>query len=173
MITRYFKVTTITTALLAVMLFTGCAGYQVGSMLPPDINTVYVPTFVNDTTEPLIEIETTQAAINQIQQDGSLRVANLEDADAILEVELKRYTLDPVSFERNRETRANEYRILVEADVVLRRKATNEIIVQAQGVAGEADFIFSGDLSSAKTRAMPEAARDLAHDIVETVVEMW
>ena len=173
MITRYSRLGTMVAILLALTVLNGCVGYQLGSMLPPDIKTVYVPIFVNDCDEPLIEIETTQATIRQIQQDGSLRVVNLEQADAILDVELKSYKLEPVSFERNRETTANEYRIVIEADIILKRRATNEIIVQVPKVSGEADFTFDGDLSSAKERAFPEAARDLAHDIVESVVEAW
>ena len=57
---------------LAVAL-TGCAGYRLGTMLPPDIQSVAVPTFINRTSEPLLESETTRAAIREFQQDGSLR----------------------------------------------------------------------------------------------------
>ena len=59
--------------MLAIVL-TGCASYQLGSMLPNDIKTVYVPTFINKTGEPMIESEATQAAIRELQKDGSLKV---------------------------------------------------------------------------------------------------
>ena len=53
------------------LLLTGCTGYRLGSMLPPEIKTVYVPTFANQTTEPLLEMEATDAVIVEFQQDGS------------------------------------------------------------------------------------------------------
>ncbi len=173
MITGYSKFGKTLVVLLALTILNGCVGYQLGSMLPADIKTVHVPTFINDTSEPLIESEATQATVIRLQQDGSLKVVKQAQADAILEVELKEYKLEPVSFERNKETRANEYRIILKANVVLKRAATDEVIVQIPKVSGEADFIFSGNLSSAKQSAFPEAARDLAHDIVEKVVEAW
>ncbi len=173
MITGYSKLTKILVVLLACASINGCVGYQLGSMLPADIKTVHVPTFINDTSEPLIEIETTQATVIRLQQDGSLKVVKQDQADAILEVELTDYKLEAVSFERNKETRANEYRILLRANVILKRADTGELIVQVSKVSGEADFSFTGNLSAAKRTAFPEAAKDLAHDIVEKVVEAW
>jgi hypothetical protein len=40
-------------------------------------------------------------------------------------------------------------------------------------ISGESDFVFAGDLTSSKRRALPEAAEDFGHDIVEGVVEAW
>lgn len=159
-------------AALAVTL-TGCAGYQLGSMLPPDIKTVFVPTFVNKTQEPLIEVDTTQAAIEEFQRDGSLRVVNEDQADSILEVTLREYRIEPVSYRAEQKTTAKEYRITIHASVLLKRRGTDAVIAQNPRVKGEAVFPFSGDLTSSKLTGLPDAADDLAHNIVEQVVEAW
>ena len=151
----------------------GCVGYHLGSMLPGDIRTVCVPTFVNNTDEPNIEIETTQATIREIQQDGSLKIASCEEADAILEVVLKEYELEPISYGRDRETTAEEYRIWIRASYVFRKLSDDTVVSEAPNVRGQSTTEFSGDLSLMKRTELPRTARDLAHEIVERMVEAW
>jgi len=68
--------------LLALLLSaSGCVQYRLSSMLPPDVRTVYMPTCDNQTREPLIEQDVTQAILSQIQMDGSLRLAPADTAD--------------------------------------------------------------------------------------------
>ena len=159
-------------ALLALGM-SGCVGYRVGSMLPPDIATVYVPTFVNRTSEPQIEVEATRAAIAEFQKDGSLRVVDPETADAILEVTMTGYEASPLSYDDDNRTSANEYRLTLTVSIVLKRRATDEILTEAVGIQGESTFRIAGDFTSSKQTGLPKAAKDLAHDIVEKVVEAW
>lgn len=156
-----------------ILNLSGCVGYQLGSMLPDDIRTVCIPTFVNETDEPNIEIETTQATIREFQQDGSLQVVACEEADAILEVVLKEYELEPISYEKNRETTAEEYRIWIKASYVFRKQAGDVVVSEAPNIRGQSTVDFTGDLSLMKRTELPATARDLAHEIVERVVETW
>lgn len=165
--------TTTAVALILLSALPGCVGYQLGSMLPPDIQTVYVPTFINETEEPLLEIETTRAAISEIQRDGSLRIASAEEADAILTVRLIEFRLQPLAYDRDRRAAAEEYRMYITASVVLTRRSTDEIIAQSARVTGNATFFLVGDMTSSKQSALPEASRDLAHLIISRLVEAW
>ncbi|HBA85075.1 MAG TPA: hypothetical protein DCZ95_13365 [Verrucomicrobia bacterium] len=168
------KIRNVLCGAVALMLgLTGCAGYRLGSMLPPDIKTVYVPTFINRTTEPMIETETTAAVIRQLQQDGSMKVVSSEEADAVLEVTVKNYELEPLAYSEVDKTTANEYRIRLTAAVVLRRLSPDEVVVEAPSVQGESTFLMEGDFTTSKQRGLPAAAADLAHSIVERVVEAW
>jgi len=159
--------------LLLGLLQTGCAGYKVGSMLPGDIKSVYVPTFVNRTGEPLIENDTTQAVIQEFQRDGSLRIAGEADADAVLNVVLTEYRLEAVAFRKDVRTAAQQYRLYIVANIVMRRTADQSVVVEAPAVVGKYVFDVTGDLSSSKLTANPEAARDLAYNIVQRLVEYW
>ena len=163
-------------ALLAfglVLSVNGCAGYRLGSMLPPDIKTVYVPTFVNKTSEPLLEVETTRAFLQELQRDGSLRVVNEEQADAVITVTLRSFSIDPVSYRTEQRTTAREYRILLSAGVVMTRRGSGSVVVDSPNVRGDYVFPIAGDLTSSKLRGIPLAAQDLAHNIVEKIVEVW
>lgn len=151
----------------------GCVGYRVGSMLPDKYRTVAVPTFVNDTSEPLIENPTTSATINEIQMDGSLRIADSDNADTLLKVTITNFEIRPIAFSDDRARRADEYRMHISTSIVLTDRETGEVVVESSIIQGFADFIVSGDLTSSKQAALPEASRDLAQRIVQRIVEVW
>lgn len=158
---------------LLLPLVWGCAGYRLGSMLPPDIRSVYVPTAVNQTEEPLLELACTDAILERIQTDGSLRIEDQDLADAELTVVLNTFELQAIGFEREDAARTDEYRARVTAAITLTRRATGEVVVHHPTVIGEATFPFTGDLTSAKREIQPQVAEDLARTIVRTMVETW
>ena len=161
-------------AALALFLFTGCAGYRLGTTLPADIQTVHVPIIKNNTDEPAVESTITQAILVELQKDGALKVVREELADAILDVELNGYELSPVGFRGSGSpTTANEYRIQLTAAIVLTRRATGEVVAESPRVRGDSTFPFRSDLTTAKRQNLPEAADDLAQKIVSQVVEAW
>lgn len=160
-------------AALALALLPGCAGYRLGSMLPPDIKHVHVPTFINKTTEPQLELDTTRFALQEFQKDGSLKLSSAEEADAVLEVRLTDYKLVPLQYDNNRPTAALEYRITLYASIVMTRKRDGKVIAENPRCYGEGTFPVVGDLSSSKRTGLPKAAKDLAHDIVQKVTEVW
>ena len=59
--TKLIKV--VTGVILMGVMMPGCIGYQLGSSLPPDIKNIFIPTFINQCKEPLIEVEATNATI--------------------------------------------------------------------------------------------------------------
>ncbi len=158
----------------ALLLNAGCAalGYRVGTTLPPGIEVVHVPSFVNRTGEPRLELGATQAAIAQIQRDGTLTVGDMDKADVVLQVVLTDFALAPLRYEADTATSTSEYRMTIQADVKLVRRL-DKTVMAASSVKGEADFVPTGDLSSAKRDALPQAEADLAHQIVKSVVEFW
>lgn len=162
---------------VAAVLLSGCTqmGYNLGSMLPPEIKTVHVPTVVNNTDEPTVEIEVTRAVIEALQLDGSLKIAGRQDADSVLRIVLTDYRIVPVAYQRTgaNTTTTQEYRIFLTAGMVLTRASDGSVLAESTHVRGDAIFEFLGDLTSSKRVGLPIAADDLARDIVERVVEYW
>ena len=160
-----------TLALLAglLLLAPGCASYRLGSMLPDDLRTVHVPTCVNQTSEPLVEQDVTAAILSQIQTDGTLRIAGPEDADAVLEVVLIQFWLDPVAYAKGESSTANQYRMSIRASFSLRR----QVVVESPGIVGWHDFDFAGDMTSSKAVALRPAADDLGRRILNRIVQYW
>lgn len=155
------------------LLLNGCAGYRLGTMLPPDVKTVFIPTFHNKSREPRIEVEATQKAIQGFQRDGSLSVSTRENADAVLDVTLTDYELTPVRYDSKNGSRTSEYRVWITADVVMKRLKDDTIIAERKGVRGKYVFNVVGDLTSSKLQALPKVCENLATYIVESVVEVW
>jgi len=160
-------------ALGAAALLAGCATYRLGSSLPPGIRSVAVPMFVNKTAKPELAAEAVNATVQEFQRDGSLRVAAADAADAVLEVALTGYGLSPVRYEDERRTTAQEYRITLTADAVLRKRATGAVVFEGRNLTEDTTFVAGGDLLSAERTALPAAARNLGRDIVERVLATW
>lgn len=159
------------TLAIAIML-TGCAGYRLGSTLPPGVSSIHVPTFVNRSGEPQLDTEATRAVIQEFQRDGNLRLLSEDRADAVLRVTLRSFKQEPLRFDPQDSKTAREYRILIVADLVLEKRGASQPVLK-QTVQGESTFDYQGDLTSAKLAALPVACRDLAHHIVSAVVEYW
>lgn len=157
---------------IAATLSTGCMGYRLGSTLPSDIKSVYVPPFMNKTAEPELESETTQAAIREFQKDGTLTIETKDRASATLEVTLLKYELAPVRYDQNDIKKANEYRMTITAESVFRKSASGKVLMKTT-ITGETTLPAGTDLPTAKTAALPAAAQDLGRRIVQAVVETW
>lgn len=161
-------------------LICGCAGYHVGSTLPPNVKTIYIPTVVNATKEPLLETRLTPAIQSEFMTRTSLKLSDKKTADAKLEVRVRDYQLVSIGFtsEDDRTSRSREYRIWMTADVVLRNNKNGAIIAESLGVRGKNTFIIDatdalGDLTQAKRSGLPEASQDLAREIADAVTETW
>jgi hypothetical protein len=167
---RYSAGLIMLTALTTIL--TGCSSYRLGSSLPPGINVINIPTFVNKTSEPLLEVVTTAATISEIQRDGTLSLGDLNKSDVVLYVSLIELHLNPLRYESETTTTTREYRLIIKASLRLENRVSGKVMLR-NVVTGEWDFMPTGDLSSAKRDALPPAAQDLAHSIVEKVVEYW
>jgi hypothetical protein len=150
----------------------GCAGYRLGSTLPPNIKTVHVSAFLNKSGEPQLENSATRAAIQEFQRDGTLKVLDKDQADTIVEVTLTGYRLEPLVYSRDNTSAPSQYRLSMTADMVMKLRTTGAVMTQ-KSVTGETTFNAAGGLTAAKLQAQPAACRDLAHSIVESVVEFW
>src|SRR5256885_12253060 len=66
-------------AALACLGLSGCLGYHIGPAKPyylRDIHTIAIPTFVNKTLLPRVEVLVTDTVIKQFQQDGTFRIGS-------------------------------------------------------------------------------------------------
>lgn len=159
---------------LAALFLNGCAGYKLGSTLPSDIRTIYVPTCINQTSEPLIEIDVTRGVVSEIQMDGTLKLVNTEaEADAVLEITLLDFYLKPVSYTAGAASTANAYRMNIKASFYLRRVRDNVVLVESPSLVGWEEFSMTGDMTTSKSVALRPAAEDLGERIVATITEVW
>lgn len=163
-------------ALAAVWLPTGGCGYQVGSIMHPQIHSIAIAPVKNETMEPLASPMMQQSLREQFVLDSSLKVKELEQADCILygrvvEVKVTHTTTD--SKNNLEDYRAAEWAIKVtfEYTVIVPGRA-NELIGRRQ-VIGVAVFQVTTDPDTARRRGVKQACREAAQQAVIYTVEAW
>ena len=110
-----------------IALLTGC-GYQVvgkETHVPPGLTSVAIPTFVNQTYEPGIEVQFTQAFLREFITDRRVKVLDRAEADSILEGVIKYFYIASVSY--GPAGYVLEYQTTVILDVTL-KKRTGEVL---------------------------------------------
>jgi len=109
------------------VLLAGCGYQMVGkeTHVPPGINSIAIPTFVNQTFEPGIEVPFTQGFLREFIQDRRVKVVGRNEADSVLEGVIKSFQIYSVSYDRS--GIALEYQTTLVIDLTLRKK-TGEIL---------------------------------------------
>ena len=105
------------------ILFCGC-GYQLAGKethAPPGVNSIAIPTLINQTLEPGIEIPFTQAFLREFIQDRRVKVVDRREADTVLEGVIKSFTIFSVSYDKS--GYALEYQTIVLMDIALKKKS--------------------------------------------------
>jgi outer membrane lipopolysaccharide assembly protein LptE/RlpB len=114
-------------SIVSVIVFTGCGYHMVGkeTHVPPGLNSVAIPTFVNGTFEPGIEVPFTQAFLREFIQDRRVKVLDRSEADSVLEGVIKSFYITSVSYDQS--GLVLQYQTNVVLDLTL-RKRTGEVV---------------------------------------------
>ncbi len=168
-------------AFLAIMLWSGCAGYTVGPIKPTPMRSVqriHVPNIINDTLHPRVEVLLTNLLIKQIQQDGTYEITDENRADAILKVKLNEVERRPARSVRGNVLQTREYLLNLRCRYEVIKTSTG-VVLDSRSVVGSTSFFVGGEnLNSADSvqderQAIPLAAEDLAVRITSLISEGW
>ncbi len=171
-------------ALLLVSLSAGC-GYTTKSLLPPDLNSIYVSNFVNKidpsaevsdkrmsyTYWPGLENQITRAVIDGFIFDRHLDVKNEAKATMILRGELADYKQYPLSYDGAENV--DEMRTQITVNLELYNSATGDLMWKESGFTGWSSYNLAGPNSSTEAAGVRKAVQDVALRVVERVVEAW
>lgn len=146
--------------LLLCLVFTSCAGYQLGGVKPGimrDVETIAIPMFKNDTLHPRAEALATSAAADAFVQDGTYRIATSADADAVLEATLHQIDYTQIRSTRLDTLRPEELQNSVTIVWVLRdARGSNRVLAQGSSV-GVSRFFVDSNLQTSRNNALPDA----------------
>jgi len=162
-------------SLLLAVLFSGCAGYHLGPAKPAALSQIHslaVPTFRNSTLVPRIEVLVTGTVIKQLQQDGTYRIANEANADAILKGEIVRVGRSPARSVRGNVLSTTEFNLTVQVNYTLVGR-DGKPLGTAGSAAGSTSFFVGTDVSTDERQALPLAAEELAGHLVSQLSEGW
>ena len=150
----------------------GCTGYRLGTTLPPNLQSVFVPTFTNTSAEPQVEIPATSDTVNEFMRDGTMTVSDARNASTTVHGSIIKYELVPVRYDRDDAKATEEYRMIITATIRFVQNDTGKVLMETT-VKGDTTFPVGGDLPSAKRAALPDASRSLARKVVGAVITYW
>ncbi|HUA68375.1 MAG TPA: LptE family protein [Candidatus Saccharimonadales bacterium] len=156
------------------LLLAGCAGYHLGPVNPnvqaQGEESIEVLPFNNQTLQPRLGSVLTQALREQLQTDGTYRLATQGPGDVVVTGVITGYSRQGVSFLSVDVATPEDYRVVVTAHVTARERATGKLLLD-KNVNGETLVHVGSDLASAERQALPLLADDLARNITELLTE--
>ena len=150
-----------------IVLLWGCGYQMVGreTHVPSGLTSVAIPTFINQTFEPGIEVLLTQAFLKGFIQDRRVKVVDRKEAESVLEGLIKSLEISSVSYDRS--GLALEYQMNVIMDLML-KKRSGEILWREKNLVEMTWYRASSNAlinEGNKTAALQQAGRSMAERI--------
>jgi outer membrane lipopolysaccharide assembly protein LptE/RlpB len=162
-------------SLLLAGLLQGCAGYHLGPAKPAylrEVHSIAVPMFGNTTLVPRIEALITGTVIKQFQQDGTFRIVNESNADAVLKGEIIGVGRNPARSVRGNVLSTTEFTLVLTVKYTLVGRDGKDLGYPGQ-VSGSTSFFVGSDVNTDQRQALPLAADELARHLVSQLSEGW
>ncbi len=174
--------------LLALLMALTSCGYRfsgTGGLVPEGAKSIAVPVFINGTNEPYVDIEVTQAVVDEFLADGRLRVADLQGADLVLRGRVVKYDATALSY--TVDSYVQQYRVRLVVEASLEDQRTKKVLWQEKGIESSliSDYPVSYqydletrkntvqimDTRVAKEAAVKKASQDIAWTLRSRVLE--
>jgi hypothetical protein len=156
-------------------LASGCGLYSFsGSSLPSHIKTVAVPIFANDSTDPQIANEVTDAITQRFLTDNRLKIAGEKRADAVLDGKVVSY--DNKVYNYTAGQTPQDYIVVIQVAATLRDASKNKEIWKDDQMTVSAVYSIvpgSSEPLTSESEARTKAITDLAEDVLAHTFEQW
>ncbi|MCU0639800.1 MAG: LPS assembly lipoprotein LptE [Candidatus Krumholzibacteria bacterium] len=165
-----------TTIIIACLLSmsASCGFYRTTSRSAGDIKRIAVPYLKNDTPEPDVEIVITQAIIDGIVRDNTLKVVSEDDSDGILEASITEYRNLPYTFaQTGADVQAEQYRLTVSIRASLFDRGKNTYIWENRVIKATGDYYLETTSEQTYEKALEDVYRDLVEAILSATVQDW
>lgn len=156
----------------ASLVFSGCAGYQLGPTngTAAGSRSVEVALFRNETNEPRLSEPVAQSLRKRFQQEGTFRLVSDGSADVEVSGTLKRFDRDAISFQVNDLITTRDYDVRLTAHIHAVERSTGKVLVDRDVIA-RTTIQSNPDLGSAERQAAPLLADDLARKAAALLID--
>jgi hypothetical protein len=158
-------------AALALAVVTAC-GYSFRSPVPAHLETVYVPTFQNETREFQLTQQITERVIGEFLNESRLRlVADEEDADLLVVGIVKSYDEEALSYDPGQAATPDVFsrRVLLTLDVRLEDQVREETLWENASLREWGEF--SEERGESREDGIQRAVDKIAEELLRHVVE--
>ena len=119
----------------ALVSLSGCASYQIGGAKPASysgINNIFIPSFKNSTLEPRLSSLVTNAVLKEVQADGTYKVTNRANCDAMLMGTISYFTKKQLRAVKTNTLESRELKVQLVCEFYLADPNTGKRITQLQ-----------------------------------------
>ncbi len=164
---------------IAALTLSGCAGYTLGPVRPTvmkGVETIAVHPFHSDVLQPRIEALLANVVIRQIQRDGTYKLADEKNADAILDCKLVTLDRRPNRGAIGNELLTTEYYLNMRVTYKITNRKTGALL-DGRAATGATYFFATGsntlasDVNQDEEQAIPIAADHMAEQLVSQLAE--
>jgi len=157
-------------ALAACLALSGCLYHFSGGGLPPDVRTVAVLPFENETATPELQRELNEALRKAFSSRLGLREAAEDKASAVVRGTIVRYEIDvPIAFSANpQQATSARRRLLVVVDVEIFDSIRSKTLWQRKAIQAEGEYTENAEASGRK-----QAVERIVNEIIEGAQSQW
>jgi outer membrane lipopolysaccharide assembly protein LptE/RlpB len=161
---------------ILLLIFLSSCGYHVsgtGGSLSKGIRTISIPVFDNNSAEPLIQRQFTDAVRQAFLTDGRLRLSSPDKADLLLNGLITNYYNRSVAFNRDDVVTESIITLGIKVKVL---DQINEKVYMENSMTTKWDYRSDSlviNSEAARQVALQEAYRDLALRIVSLVIDKF
>lgn len=160
---------------LSVLLVLSGCGYKLGEIRPTamrSVRSLAVPTFKNNTYESRIEVLFADTLVKKLQQDGTYRIVNTPQADAIVNCTIEKIDRGSLRSVQSNVLATSEFSLIVTARYEVVDQRTGIILMQGTA-QGRTSFFSGNDLQTLERQGLSNAADDLALNLAIRLAEGW
>jgi len=154
-------------------LLSACANYKLGHAPKgegfQDIRVLYVPMAVNETDETAVPGPVTNAVLQEIDREGTFRHARKDEADATLEITVKRIERSPIQQSVKQYLTTLQYQLTVTLEYRVYSMKEKKEVIPKTTVSGYTTFFVQGDQTESQRQALPLAAQSVAQNLVTSI----
>jgi len=148
-----------------IVYFEGCGIYSFsGSAIPPHIKTVAVPLFEDRTTEFGIDQKLTDALIEAVTKDNTLKISDTRESDSVLKGTILRIQDQAGQYDANEE--ASDFRVNITVTVSFED-------VKKRKILWEDTWTHWGRYETDRNVGINEAVGKIINDILNRTVSAW
>lgn len=158
------------------LILTGCGGYRLGNISGQEVQgvkSVWVPMAKNQSYTPELQATVTGAVVRRFDNDGTLETLNSDHADSQLDITITEVKMDPVRSTQSNVLITAQYQVQIWAKATFINRRTGRTVFKDESFSGTTTYYVAQDMQEGKRQALPQAAEDLAYNIVKRITEGW
>ena len=180
------------TSILSLLFVVGCSYYSMAGSLPPNINNVNIPLFINETSEFEISEKITSNIVDEIAIQNILKIINDEkNSDSTILGKITNVSDGPYSFDVNEQV--SEYRFTLSVSIQWVDNIYDKNLIEqtftgfgtysldndpsTDGIDNDNDGILDendeDEFGDSRELAINIAINKIASDIVNSILSTW